>query len=167
MGFIILGLIIASVIFLMSYIAKSTGKPIVFALIFLSIFSGLILGLCEATGGYSPKEEIKSVNLHGLSAQSSLEENPIYVIINGNSTCTFCREVKLPSENDNSISYATDNISYSDVTIVEDENCTTPQLVEYLQKPRITIWSFGLAKRIKSYTFYVPKDSVVFGIENS
>lgn len=84
------------------------------------------------TGEYKPMEEVKTVELE------SLIDDPIILI------------------NRDMIEYN----SYSSISIVEEENCTNPRLVEYSQEREPTFWSFGLMNKKTIYIIYLPKGSL-------
>jgi len=135
MGFIILGLIfiVIGLFIARAFMERRSGPSFLWALfatipIALGIF-GIIFGVIMPTGEYKPMEEVKTVELE------SLIDDPIILI------------------NRDMIEYN----SYSSISIVEEENCTNPRLVEYSQEREPTFWSFGLMNKKTIYIIYLPK----------
>lgn len=47
------------------------------------------------------------------------------------------------------------------VSVVEEEECDNPRIVEYKQYAKPTFWSFGWGNRKESIIFYIPKNSLI------
>lgn len=166
MGFIILGVIVAAGLFYLSI--RINDGDFVIPLLMLAVLV-LMIGVCEglfaATGGYKSPRELQTVELHALTDQTTSNgRGRFYVSINASNAYTYYTQVESEFANGESKAYVSRTISGDNITVVEEENCQTPRLTEYKQKPYITFWSFGLTCQKKLYVFYVPKGTIAHEI---
>lgn len=58
-----------------------------------------------------------------------------------------------------------DNIIYDyaigDVTVLENDDCKTPVLLEYKREPKVGIWSFARKCSKIEYVFIIPRNSIM------
>ena len=47
------------------------------------------------------------------------------------------------------------------VSVVEEEECDNPRVVEYKQYAKPTFWTFGWGSRKETIIFYIPKNSLI------
>lgn len=66
------------------------------------------------------------------------------------------RTIELEVLTDNVVSFKNFYDEYA-ITVVEEENCVNPRMVEYIQRAKPTFWSFGLMYGRKVIVFYLPK----------
>lgn len=166
MGFILIGIILALVFFRIAW--KSNGEEFeIFCLSFVAILVGIYSGLFVPTG-YKAKEETKTVNLINLNDEVSVngEMRLLYVSINPVNTYTYYTQIESDFADENSKAYVSKTISgENNVTIVEKKECLNPRLVMYVEKSKITFWSFGIGEERKYYVFYVPQNTVIHNFE--
>lgn len=169
MGFIIAGILVAGMVFLL-YVHFSNGNSnddmMVSIIIVLIFITGIVAGITLPTGGFKPLEEVQTVELQALSDKtiSIGRGSIIYVSINSSNAYTYYTQVESEFAGENSRAYVSRTISGDNITVVEEENCDNPRLIEYKQYPNSTFWSFGVGAQKKYYVFYVPKGTIAHEI---
>ena len=160
MGLIIIGFIIAAIIFFLP------GDDIIFRswAIFLVIIGAVIAGIFFPIGGYKPIQEIETIELVALRDQTTLkgEGSFLYLSINATNAYTFYMQIESDFADKNSKAYVSKTIEGSNITVVEQENCQSPRLVKYSEEPYVTFWSFAMLSTIEKYVFYVPKGTIAY-----
>ncbi len=164
MGFILIGIIIAVLLFFVACRLNDI-YPLVYV-IALSFLGGIVAGLFVPTGGYKPIQEVQTIELHALSNQTISTGNGsiFYVSISANNSYTFYRQIDSEFADENAKAYTSRTISGNNITVIEEENCQTPRLIIYTQDPYITFWSFGIGCQLEKYVFYVPKGTIAHEI---
>ncbi len=158
MGIIILGILIsAGLLFLSNLSEEAMALLIVFVLI-----TAISIGLLVPTGGTLPFEEAKIQNLHSLKNELTIKGNgsPLYVNISTNNTYLFYAETDSEFANENSKAYVSRSLAGNNVTVVEEDNCEQPRLVEYYRDNVPTFWTYGINARETKYVFYVPVGTI-------
>ena len=167
MGFIIAGILVAGIVFfLYVHFSKGNDDVMVSSLIVLIIVIGIIAGIALPTGGFKPLEEVQTIKLQALSDKtiSTGRGSVIYMSINASNVYTYYTQVESEFAKENSKAYVSRTISGDNITIVEEESCDNPCLIEYKQYPNSTFWSFGVGAQKKYYVFYVPKGTIAYEI---
>lgn len=164
MGFILIGIIIAVLLFLFACRFDDI-YPLLYVIV-LSFFGGIVAGLFVPTGGYKPIQEVQTIELHALSNQttSTGSGSIFYVSISANNVYTYYTQIDSEFADENSKAYISRTISGDNITIIEEENCQTPRLTIYTQDAYSTFWSFGLGCQLENYVFYVPKGTIAHEI---
>ena len=169
MGFIFIGLVASAAVFTACLIwqnrTSGLGDFRPFLLTTCLLFTlGLAAGIFLPTGGYQPKAEVKTEVLPPFMDLTTPDANGLllYVGVNSNDSYTYYAVVKSEYADDYYKSYVPKTLRDSHVSIVFEEDCKSPRLVEYREKPNVTFWSFAAAATKTSYTFYVPKDTVLY-----
>ncbi len=173
MGFIIIGFILVFC-FMLFAIRKEmiAGDAICDAIIICLI--GILAGLFIPTGGYNPPKEVQTIELQALPSQTSSDKkDENYVLVISNNEYLYSLPIESEHAENGSKAYTTKTVSEDSniagstvIEVIEEENCQTPRLTEYLQKSKITFWSFGLLHRKTTYVFYVPEGTVTYGLTN-
>ena len=167
MGFIIIGIVLSIVIlFLNEHFEHGKPNSSLVGICPIIIILGLVAGLILPAGGYKPIQEVKTTELQALTDQTISTGNGsvFYVSINASNAYTFYTQIESQFAGENSKAYASRTISGDNVTVVEEENCKTPRITEYVQEAYSTFWSFAIERKITSYVFYVPKGTIAHEI---
>ena len=133
----------------------------------VAVIAGIYAGLFVSTG-YKPKQETETIELINLSDEVSVngEKGLFYITINSENSYTYYTQIESEFADKNSKAYVSNTISgENNVTIVEEEECINPRLVTYVEKAKITFWSFGIGKKRVYYVFYVPQNTVIHNLE--
>lgn len=126
------------------------------------VFAGILCGLLVNTGGYQPVKEIQTYKLENLADQTtSVGGGSIfYVSVGAKNVFTFYTQVDSEFKSDGSKAYTSKTVS-GNVTVIEEEECENPRMVEYRQDSIATFWSFAVFDGSTSYVFYVPKGTII------
>ena len=164
LGIILSGILAAALIGYLIY-RFDAGYELRMLLIIIAVvivFVCLVVGLAVNTGGYYPAEEVQTYNLENLADQiaSVGRGNLYYVSVSAQNVYTFYTRVNSEFEREGTKAYRSYSVS-KNVTVIEEEECSRPRMVEYLYKPKISFWSFGIDSQITSYVFYVPEGTII------
>lgn len=160
MGFILIGIIGAAIIFLLLG-PRDVDVNFLSSLIILVLLGGILLGLFVPISGFHETELTSTIKLVSLSDQTiSSGSGLIYVSISGENSYTFYVEVKNQYGSDTSKAYKSKTISGSNITIIEEENYTDATLRVYKTKAKRSFWTFALGSTKTEYVFFVPKGTI-------
>lgn len=161
MGFIIIGIILAVVIF---FICAWHWSDVLLYLAAVVFLIGLLLGLA-VPGEPIEKKLIEKTNIISLSDGMHVSGGGLfYVRINSNNSYSYYYEVDSDyKQSENEKSYKQGTVAGNNVTIVEYENSNdeTPAFYEYEFGTHGNFWTFDTNGIKHEYVFRVPKGTVV------
>ncbi len=169
MGSIIIGIVVAALIFYMVRDFFIDLPDAIIAIVATIIIIALFLGL---TGKFLP-DNLSEPKLDSTTKLVSLSDNTIftgqgnmfYISISGVNSYTYYVEVESSYGNSASKAYKSKTITGDNVTIIESDEYTDAKLAVYKLIPQKDFWSFRLLKCPKyEYVFYVPKGTISLDI---
>ena len=170
MGFILIGIIVGLVFFWIMWRYCENNEnfgTILITLSILAVIAGIFAGIFVSTG-YKPKQETETIKLINLSDEVSVNgaKGLFYITVNPENSYTYYTQIESEFADENSKAYVSNTISgENNVTIIEEEKCLNPRLVTYVEKSKITFWSFGIGEKRIYYVFYVPQNTVIHNYE--
>lgn len=142
---------------------RTTRLNVIFTIIIAILCGnlGVFLSLIIPTDYEEEWELRKQTELVSLSNTTETEGGGfLYVNVSARNVYTYRYEISSELGTDTSSEYETATIS-ENVIESEDSNCEVPMLLEYIRKPKATIWTFGSnAEPYIKYVFYVPKGTI-------
>ena len=169
MGLILVGILVAVllVVLIFAYIYRS-NKPdpnIATPLVILTVvcvIGGFVAGISEPVSGYGKPHVFSTTELVSLKSDTISEGTGglIYVSISGTNSYTYYVEVDSTYASNSQKAYSCNTISDSNVSIVEDDNCTDAKLVTYVRYGKKSFWTFAVGAKKYDYVFYVPTGTI-------
>ncbi len=169
MGLILVGILVAVLLLVLifAYIYRS-NKPdpnIATPLVILAVvcvIGGFVAGILEPVSGYGKPQVFSTTELVSLKSDTISEGTGglIYVSISGTNSYTYYVEVDSTYASNSQKAYSCNTISDSNVSIVEDDNCTDAKLVTYVRYGKKSFWTFAVGAKKYDYVFYVPTGTI-------
>lgn len=158
MGFILIGIL------MLALAVKIAWDYDNYILVVLSVFATtvlVVLGICVPISGYNePQVESESVLVALRDDTVSVGSGRMcYVSVSGTNSYTYYVEIESPYASDSQVAYKSVAISDDNVTIIEDDNCTEPRIVEYVIHGKKSFWTFAVVDEYE-YVFYVPTGTI-------
>lgn len=169
MGCILVGIfataLVSGVIFAYMNLSKDPVDAIigVFGVLAFGCFiSGFAFGITEPVSGYGEPHVFSTTELVGLKSDTISEgtDRLCYVSISGTNSYTYYVEVDSAYASNSQKAYSCNTISDSNVSIVEDDNCTDAKLVTYVKYGKKSFWTFAVGAKQYDYVFYVPTGTI-------
>ena len=160
MGWILIGIVLVIVVgYIGSMITDDTESIVSPCVVIMGI--AIIIGVFVPVSGYHEATITNTVKLVSLKdSTESTGGGLFYVSIGAENVYTYYIEVESEYATGSSKAYKSKTLEADGVLIVEEENCTSPRLVTYSEKPKRTFWTFALAGDDNNYVFYVPVGTV-------
>lgn len=166
MGIILTGFLASALVvgLIFAYIYRSNkpdpniATPLVIIAV-VCVIGGFFIGIAEPVSGYGKPHVFSTTELVSLKSDTISEGTGglYYLSISGTNSYTYYVEVDSAYA---SKSYSLNTISDSNVSIVEDDNCTDAKLVTYVRYGKKSFWTFAVGAKQYDYVFYVPTGTI-------
>lgn len=169
MGLILVGIlsgaVLVGLIFVYCIKSNKPNRPITSLLLMLTslcVITGFFSGITKPVSGYEEPQIVSTTELVSLrdNAVSVGDTRLFYVSFSGTDSYTYNVEVNSPYVSNSQKAYKSNTISGSNVTIVEDDSCTSAKLVKYVMYGKKSFWTFAAGAKKYEYVFYVPTGTI-------
>ena len=169
MGCILAGIFAAALVvgLIFAYMSLSKNPEGAFfgllgVLVVVCVVGGFAYGITEPVSGYGEPHVFSTTELVSLKSDTISEGTGklFYVSISGTNSYTYYVEVDSEYASNSQKAYSCNTISDSNVSIVEDDNCTDAKLVTYVRYGKKSFWTFAVGAKQYDYVFYVPTGTI-------
>lgn len=169
MGLIIAGFLVAALLvaIIFAYICLGSNPDphlatMLAILAIICVIGGFAAGITEPVSGYGEPHVFSTTELVSLKSDTISEGTGklFYVSISGTNSYTYYVEVDSEYASNSQKTYSCNTISDSNVSIVEDDNCTDAKLVTYVRYGKKSFWTFAVGAKQYDYVFYVPTGTI-------
>lgn len=169
MGLIIAGFLVAALLvaIIFAYICLGSDPDpniatMLAILAIICVIGGFVAGITSPVSGYGKPQVVSTTELVSLKSDTISEGTGklFYVSISGTNSYTYYVEVDSEYASNSQKAYSCNTISDSNVSIVEDDNCTDAKLVTYVRYGKKSFWTFAVGAKQYDYVFYVPTGTI-------